>query len=193
VWPSPSNAHGHPTHLLASQISQTAFSRLGARERGDTSGWTDTPQQAALRAAGLLTDANGGGPAMLTAGAASAGAAGERSGPVSAVLSSAMEKYRQEHRGQTLLEQHMARQAAAAKGGGGKPPKQQQQQPDKGKDKGGSFSDKQDEKGGSSKDRDSKKSSSSSSKKDKKRDKDGKRPAAAAGEGGVVWCGWVRH
>lgn len=100
-------------------MSQTAFNRFGTRTRGDTSGWTDTPEIAAKRAAGLLTDSSTG--ARLTA-APLTGA--ESSAPVSATLKAAMEQYGQ-HRQKSLLELHAERQAAGnSKGGSSKSEKQ---------------------------------------------------------------------
>lgn len=93
------------------QVSQTAFNRFGTRSRGDTSGWTDTPEMAAKRAAGLLTDSSGG-PRLALAGPA---AAGEGGAPKSAALKAAMAQYGQS-RQKSLLELHAERQAGG-KGG----------------------------------------------------------------------------
>lgn len=102
------------------QVSQTSFSRFGTRTRGDTSGWTDTPELAAKRAAGLLTDTSGGARLAL----AGPGASVEGSAPVSATLKAAMEQYGQ-NRQKSLLELHAERQAAAAKGGSSKSEKKE--------------------------------------------------------------------
>jgi hypothetical protein len=40
----------------ATQEGSRGFSRTGIKPRGDTSQWTDTPQMAALRAAGQLSE-----------------------------------------------------------------------------------------------------------------------------------------
>jgi hypothetical protein len=107
-------------------VSQTAFNRFGTRTRGDTSGWTDTPEIAAKRAAGLLTDSSSGG--RLTLAAPLTGA--ESSAPVSATLKAAMEQYGQ-HRQKSLLELHAERQAAgASKGGSSKSEKQRRSDKD---------------------------------------------------------------
>lgn len=134
-------------------MSQTAFNRFGTRTRGDTSGWTDTPEIAAKRAAGLLTDSSTG--ARLTLAAPLTG--GESSAPVSATLKAAMEQYGQ-HRQKSLLELHAERQAAGGSKGGSK---------------GGSSKSEKQRKG----DKDEKKKSKSETNdkdKDKKTDKDKK-------------------
>lgn len=141
------------------QVSQTSFSRFGTRTRGDTSGWTDTPEVAAKRAAGLLTDTPG--AARLTF--AGAGAAPGEGAPVSATLKAAMEQYGQ-NRQKSLLELHAERQAA---GGGSS----------KGRGGGSSSSSKDGEKQKGEKGKD-KKSDKKGDKDKKKDDKDKKPPAA---------------
>lgn len=139
------------------QVSQTSFSRFGTRTRGDTSGWTDTPEVAAKRAAGLLTNTPG--AARLTF--AGAGSAPGEGAPVSATLKAAMEQYGQ-NRQKSLLELHAERQAAgggSSKGRGGG---------------GGSSSSKGAEKQKGEKGKDKK-----SDKKDKKKDDKDKKPSAA--------------
>jgi hypothetical protein len=147
------------------QVSQTSFSRFGTRTRGDTSGWTDTPEQAAKRAAGLLTDTSGG--ARLTL--AGPGAVPGEGAPVSATLKAAMEQYGQ-NRQKSLLELHAERQAAGAGGSS------------KGGCGGSSSS-----KGGGEKQKGEKGRDKKSDKKDKKRD-DKKKPAAAGKELPSSFC-----
>lgn len=143
------------------QVSQTSFSRFGTRTRGDTSGWTDTPEVAAKRAAGLLTDTPGAG--LLTF--AGAGAVPGEGAPVSATLKAAMEQYGQ-NRQKSLLEMHAERQAA---GGGSS----------KGRGGGGSSSSKGGEKQKGEKGGKDKKSDKKSDKKDKKKDGKNKTQPAA--------------
>lgn len=91
------------------QASQTAFSRFGVRQPGDTSGWTDTPQQRAMRADGLLTNSSTAARQALPA------AAVVESTSVSAELTAAMNEYAAKHRHKTLLEQHAEQQAQESK------------------------------------------------------------------------------
>lgn len=101
------------------QTSQTSFSRFGVRQPGDTSSWTDTPQQRAMRAAGLITDSNTAGPAALPAPSSAV-----EGTPVNAELAAAMRDYAQQHRQKSLLEQHAERQTQGSK----KKHKEQKQQ-----------------------------------------------------------------
>eukprot|EP00879_Flechtneria_rotunda_P009959 GHRR01010415.1.p1 GENE.GHRR01010415.1~~GHRR01010415.1.p1 ORF type:complete len:452 (+),score=207.12 GHRR01010415.1:49-1404(+) len=97
-----------------SQVSQSSFSRFGKCPPGDISSWTDTPEQRARRAAGLLTDTA---MAALTAGSQTATAAMEAA-PVSVELMAAMTKYSQQQRQQSLLEQHRKKQQQPQKKAG---------------------------------------------------------------------------
>jgi hypothetical protein len=91
--------------VLLVQVSQTTFSRFGPRKAGsDASGWTDTPEQARLRAAGML-------PASDSPALALPAAAGSAEGaPVPAALRAAMEQYSKQHRQKSLMEQHAEEQ-----------------------------------------------------------------------------------
>jgi hypothetical protein len=89
------------------------FSRFGIKPRGDTSSWTDTPEQAALRAAGKLPLVAGGAPLALTAGPAARLSGSEVAAPAGVVA--AVREYNEKHRQKSLLEEHLERQAAAAK------------------------------------------------------------------------------
>jgi curved DNA-binding protein CbpA len=91
--------------ILPPQGHQTAFSARGPQVRGDTSGWTMTPQQRADAAeAGsdrLLTGAEGAGPALLMAGVSD----GSDQRDAAAVAA-----YNAVARGKSLLEQHLEKQ-----------------------------------------------------------------------------------
>lgn len=99
--------------VLPPQGHQTAFSARGPQVRGDTSGWTMTPQQ---RAAAAEAEAGGGfggngflsgpatGPALLMAGgSADDGGSDQRA-------SAAIAAYNSVARGKSLLEQHLEKQ-----------------------------------------------------------------------------------
>ncbi|EIE21657.1 DnaJ-domain-containing protein [Coccomyxa subellipsoidea C-169] len=75
------------------QPSQTTFSQRGIQERGDTQGWTETPQQKLLR---------------LSAGEAASTKALE-SAPAPSVAEGVVDAYNQAHRAKTLVEQHKDR------------------------------------------------------------------------------------
>ncbi|KAK9908498.1 hypothetical protein WJX75_008702 [Coccomyxa subellipsoidea] len=75
------------------QVNVTTFSQRGIQERGDTRGWTETPQQKLLR---------------LSAGEAASTRALE-SAPAPSVSAGAVDAYNQAHRAKTLLEQHKDR------------------------------------------------------------------------------------
>lgn len=79
--------------ILLCGIAQTTFSQRGIQERGDTRGWTETPQQKLLR---------------LSAGEAASTRALE-SAPAPSVSAGAVDAYNQAHRAKTLLEQHKDR------------------------------------------------------------------------------------
>ncbi len=72
---------------------QTTFSQRGIQERGDTRGWTETPQQKLLR---------------LSAGEAASTKALE-SAPAPSVAEGVVDAYNQAHRAKTLVEQHKDR------------------------------------------------------------------------------------
>ena len=108
---------------VAQQLSQrsvTAFSLSGVKERGDTTGWTDTPQQKAMRAAGLLPAA-GQGPLALTSGPVGGGGVGGVLGLEASVapqVAAAIKQYSEAAgRQKSLLEQHLERQQKGGKEG----------------------------------------------------------------------------
>lgn len=74
-------------------VLQTTFSQRGIQERGDTRGWTETPQQKLLR---------------LSAGEAASARAIE-SAPAPSAAAGAVDAYNQAHRPKTLMEQHKER------------------------------------------------------------------------------------
>ncbi|BDA44900.1 probable DnaJ homolog subfamily C member 5 at C-terminar half [Coccomyxa sp. Obi] len=76
-----------------SQVNVTTFSQRGIQERGDTRGWTETPQQKLLR---------------LSAGEAANTRAIE-SAPAPSAAAGAVDAYNQAHRPKTLMEQHKER------------------------------------------------------------------------------------
>lgn len=161
-----------------SQVSQTSFSRFGGRGRGDddTSGWTDTPQQAAQRAAGLLT---GGGGALALAAPPRRGA-GEDA-PVPEELRAAMAQYQAAHRQTSLLEQHQARQQQPQSARPAAPLRREQQSGDKDKDR------------GKSKDKDKDRDKSKHKEKSRSKDRDGgrskdKQGTKRAAEGAAYPC-----
>jgi curved DNA-binding protein CbpA len=88
------------------QGNVTTFSAAGIRARGDTSAWTSTPQERALRIEGG-GGGGGAGPALLMAAAAE-GAWQQRTAAV-------VDAYNANARGKTLLEAHQERQAGANK------------------------------------------------------------------------------
>jgi curved DNA-binding protein CbpA len=95
------------TSVLPPQGHQTAFSARAPQVRGDTSGWTMTPQQraAAAEAGAAGVGVLGGpsaGPALLMAGV-SDGDADQRA-------AAAVAAYNSVARGKSLLEQHLAKQ-----------------------------------------------------------------------------------
>lgn len=55
------------------QVAQRTFSKTGFKARGDTSSWTDTPEQAATKQAAGGSFLGGGGPAVLALRGASRG------------------------------------------------------------------------------------------------------------------------
>ncbi|KAI8476395.1 MAG: hypothetical protein J3K34DRAFT_516546 [Monoraphidium minutum] len=108
--------------------------QFGIKPRGDTSGWTDTPEQAKLRAAGMLPPPPGA-PLAIAAGPRLTG--GEIAAPPG--VAEAVREYNEKHRGKSLLEQHMDRQAAAGKEKrreGKEKEKSKEKEKGKGKDKG---------------------------------------------------------
>jgi hypothetical protein len=116
------------------QVSKTSFNRFGSKKPNDSSGWTDTPQQAAQRAAGLLPAA---GPALhALMGPSAAAADGGEGAPVSAELLAAMAKYNQSHRQKSLLEQHAEQgQQGRKKEKGSKEKEKKEERKEKSKEK----------------------------------------------------------
>ncbi|KIY97034.1 hypothetical protein MNEG_10929 [Monoraphidium neglectum] len=110
------------------------FSRFGIKKRGDTSAWTDTPEQAALRAAGLLP-ASANAPLAIAAAGPAGRLTGGEAAPAPGVAE-AVREYNERNRPKSLLEQHKERQAAAAaaqKGGKAKKKEKSGEKGDKGK------------------------------------------------------------
>lgn len=97
--------------------------RFGVKPRGDTTGWTDTPEMAALRAAGKLPA-----PGVPLALAAPAPRLTGGEVPVLPGVAAAVREYNEKHRQKSLLEQHAERKA---KEGG----KDRRKGKDKGRDK----------------------------------------------------------
>lgn len=165
-----------------SQVSQTSFNRFGSKKPGDSSGWTDTPQQAAQRAAGLLPAA---GPAVYALAGPSASAAAIEGAPVSAELLAAMAKYNASHRQKSLLEQHA-----------------EQAPPGRKKDKGSKERDKEKEKEKEKEEKREKKEKSrdkdKSSRKEKEQGSKGQKrkaadaPEAESWQGKHPWQPWDR-
>jgi hypothetical protein len=155
------------------QVSKTSFNRFGSKKPGDASGWTDTPQQAAQRAAGVLPSS---GLAVYALTGPAGSAAAEEGVPVSAELLAAMTKYNQSHRQKSLLEQHA-----------------EQGQQGRKKDKGSKEKEKKEERKEKSRD----KSKDKSSRKEKEHDSKGQKRKAAGGWGGssavLVWCSVDAH
>jgi hypothetical protein len=109
-------------------------SRFGIKKRGDTSAWTDTPEQAALRAAGLLP-ASANAPLAIAAAGPAGRLTGGEAAPAPGVAE-AVREYNERNRPKSLLEQHKERQAAAAaaqKGGKAKKKEKSGEKGDKGK------------------------------------------------------------
>lgn len=71
--------------------AQTTFSQRGIQERGDTRGWTETPQQKLLR---------------LSAGEQQRTQALEAAQPQSSAAAEAVDAYNESHRAKTLVEKH---------------------------------------------------------------------------------------
>ncbi len=71
---------------------QTSFSQRGIQERGDTRGWTETPQQKLLR----LSAAEQARPQALEAAVQ----------PQSSAAAEAVDAYYSSHRAKTLVEKH---------------------------------------------------------------------------------------
>ncbi|KAF6266611.1 hypothetical protein COO60DRAFT_1456472 [Scenedesmus sp. NREL 46B-D3] len=160
------------------QVSQTSFNRFGSKKPGDTSGWTDTPQQAAQRAAGLLPAA---GPAVHALTGPSISGAAAEGAPVPAELLAAMAKYNKSHRHKSLLEQHAEQgQQGRKKARGSKEKEKEREMRDEKKEK--------------SKD----KSKDKSSRKEKEQDSKGQKrkasgePEKEAWQGKHPWQPWDR-
>jgi hypothetical protein len=100
----------------------TGFSIKGIKSRGDTTGWTMTPQQ---RAAQLENGSAGGGPLLLTTAAGGADSGVAAANPAQAArMAAAVDAFNSHTRKKSLVELHAERRA-----GGGK-----QQKRRKGKD-----------------------------------------------------------
>ncbi|KAL4855003.1 DnaJ subfamily C member 14 [Chlorella vulgaris] len=100
----------------------TGFSIKGIKSRGDTTGWTMTPQQ---RAAQLENGSAGGGPLLLTTAAGGADCGVAAANPAQAArMAAAVDAFNSHTRKKSLVELHAERRA-----GGGK-----QQKRKKGKD-----------------------------------------------------------
>jgi hypothetical protein len=147
--------------VVVVQVSQTSFNRFGSKKPGDSSGWTDTPQQAAQRAAGLLPAA---GPAVYALTGPSISGAAAEGAPVSAELLAAMAKYNQSHRHKSLLEQHAEQGTQGRK-----------------KDKGSKEKEKEKTKKEEKKEKSREKSKDKSSRKEKEQDSKGQKRKASGG------------
>jgi hypothetical protein len=159
------------------QVSQTSFNRFGSKKPGDSSGWTDTPQQAAQRAAGLLPAA---GPAVYALTGPSISGAAAEGAPVSAELLAAMAKYNQSHRHKSLLEQHAEQGPQVRKKDKSSKEKEKEKEKER-KEKEKERKEKEKERKEKSKD----KSKDKSSRKEKEQDSKGQKRKASGG-----WVGW---
>ena len=90
------HAHGVLSGVLRLGM-QTTFSQRGIQERGDTRGWTETPQQKLLRLSAAATEQLAAPPEDAAAQAKARASGG------------AVDAYNAAHRGRTLLEQHQQR------------------------------------------------------------------------------------
>uniref|UniRef100_A0A7S0N3K3 J domain-containing protein n=1 Tax=Pyramimonas obovata TaxID=1411642 RepID=A0A7S0N3K3_9CHLO len=95
-------------HAQMSQASVTQFSKSEKKGRGDTSCWTDTPEQAAARKAQMYLE---GYSDTLRLGAAQATA----SAAAAAATASTVDSYNQMSRPKTLMEQHQEKETKAKK------------------------------------------------------------------------------
>ncbi|GAX78794.1 hypothetical protein CEUSTIGMA_g6231.t1 [Chlamydomonas eustigma] len=88
------------------QVTNRTFSQSGIKPRGDTSAWTDSPEQAATRKAAALL---GGGAAALLALGPATGV-----GPGMFSSDSAVDQYDNQCRRKTLVEEHLERLSRGA-------------------------------------------------------------------------------
>ena len=100
----------------------SGFSLKGVKSRGDTSGWTMTPQQRAAQlengSAGGGAVGGGGGPLLLAGGVAGGADAGvAAANPAQAArMAAAVDRFNAASRGRSLMEAHAERLAGAGEG-----------------------------------------------------------------------------